>query len=1068
MKTSLMSLCATLCAILIFLPPAYGQCDREVQGDTVYLQCLIDHPNPQGQVTIPQGSYITGPIQLRSDLELTFAEGVMIEPVPHIFEAMYNQGDDWLRPAPYQCRRLTDSNCTCGTPDQLDKCQCGCSCVYYGAYGTDHSNPDAEGGNFNKLFLAKGAEGVPLENLTIIGNGATLKMPGAGVDYPFCSESIHALALIHVRNVEVKNLKIEETAGDGVYIEDGDLVNVHDCTIGGGNGSPNRNGISIISGTDITIEDCTLTGKTGTSPQAGIDIEPNTGGTPEVPGSGDRLVRIRVKDCWAQGNGIRGFMVNVERLNRYSAPVDILFENCTVNGDFHPSGWGFDVRGEYDDALDQGGGKIEFVNCTAIDPGSPSTLALTNFLNLEWDLTSLITLKFTGLDLQDNRPGGTCSVNYWDSCVNNCPPGQSCIKQLINIAVRGQPPPPTPPALPDQRIIIEGKVSGGSHDPLFSVQTQNCPSCAPPYLEISGCLVGNFEAGIEVDPTDPLPNLLIPKCGNAIVEDCEECDDANTDPSDGCDHCLFATAIYAQWDNNGPSDQPIKNVHYTIEPTGTDSPPNVLLTAGHDDWRIWSVNQKQIGDIGDIGVLSSFVADDIVVKLVRPDGAPAARNVKGITLVPLENHSSNIAAGEITGNLGLDGLDALKLQGTAGSTNFTIDGDVSGNINIPTVESFHVNGAVNAGSTITIGDFAENGTFTVDGLMSGDIDICPNDDPPPVKLPDNLHLASIDSQGTVCETHICGSTDQLFIDPSRQVKSISFRMSDQAQGAIRVTAIRLHRVVPPYTGGPSVPFEAGEGKTFYVGPPHVYKEWLLPLPGGPRFIASRPQDAAHFRNWSQFMSCEDRVGGFFKVCNPFDTIDDCSPGGGDCSVPVDNLIHVFSFAPSSQYDVQLMPGPNAACAEILTSFTNRWADVEIPYETPGGCTVSNKACFASGDCDNGQTCTNPFPVLGQPDLADISALVNTFKRAPGRLIKARALLGGNTFGDFDRGTLDKDIGFDQIAPCVDAFKGVPYPHKIGKCENSPYSNWPIACMTNADCPDGTEPCVLYLPESEQD
>ena len=47
--------------------------------------------------------------------------------------------------------------------------------------------------------------------------------------------------------------------------------------------------------------------------------------------------------------------------------------------------------------------------------------------------------------------------------------------------------------------------------------------------------------------------------------------------------------------------------------------------------------------------------------------------------------------------------------------------------------------------------------------------------------------------------------------------------------------------------------------------------------------------------------------------------------------------------------------------------TAHWADVETPYQPPS---------------------------VGQPDLGDVSALVNKFRSAPGAPIKARALLAG--------------------------------------------------------------------------
>jgi hypothetical protein len=91
----------------------------------------------------------------------------------------------------------------------------------------------------------------------------------------------------------------------------------------------------------------------------------------------------------------------------------------------------------------------------------------------------------------------------------------------------------------------------------------------------------------------------------------------------------------------------------------------------------------------------------------------------------------------------------------------------------------------------------------------------------------------------------------------------------------------------------------------------------------------------------------------------------------------------------------------------------------------------------------------------QPDLGDISALVDKFKSAPGAPIKARALLAGiDAFGSMN---IALDVGFDHISAGVDAFRGAPYPYKMGKCASSS-----AACITNSYCgSDG--PCNIFCP-----
>src|SRR5262249_21342749 len=42
------------------------------------------------------------------------------------------------------------------------------------------------------------------------------------------------------------------------------------------------------------------------------------------------------------------------------------------------------------------------------------------------------------------------------------------------------------------------------------------------------------------DLPSPVPGQKVPVCGNGLVEQGEECDDANTDDTDACVHCKFA------------------------------------------------------------------------------------------------------------------------------------------------------------------------------------------------------------------------------------------------------------------------------------------------------------------------------------------------------------------------------------------------------------------------------------------------------------------------------------------------------------------------------------------------
>ncbi len=200
-----------------------------------------------------------------------------------------------------------------------------------------------------------------------------------------------------------------------------------------------------------------------------------------------------------------------------------------------------------------------------------------------------------------------------------------------------------------------------------------------------------------------------------------------------------------------------------------------------------------------------------------------------------------------------------------------------------------------------------------------------------------------------------------------------------SQIAVRVRLATLHHVTPPYTGGPSIPFTSFEGQSRWVGPPSQYVESSS---SQTPFFASTLQCNPHYRDWST-------VG----------------------------LLHVTGSAivPSSMYEVENVAascaGSEASCTAVsapLSISTTRWGDVETPYNPPSPTT--------------------------QPDVGDVSALVNKFKSAPGAPIKARALLlGSDTFGNIIPFRIVGDFDFGHIAACVDAFRGRPYPFMIQAC-----------------------------------
>ncbi|MEK7710522.1 MAG: hypothetical protein AAB341_01385 [Planctomycetota bacterium] len=223
--------------------------------------------------------------------------------------------------------------------------------------------------------------------------------------------------------------------------------------------------------------------------------------------------------------------------------------------------------------------------------------------------------------------------------------------------------------------------------------------------------------------------------------------------------------------------------------------------------------------------------------------------------------------------------------------------------------------------------------------------------------------------------------------------------------ALRVKLTTVHNVVPPYTAGASIPFTLFEGQSQYVGPPVQYVESVS---SGTTFMASTLQCTPYYQDWS--------------------------------TIP---LLHVTGEAilPSSSFDVENL------------AFACQGQETSAPCLS-GGANVSTPLAMATGRWgDVVTTFQLPTPPVTQPDFGDIGALINKFKSAPGAPIKARAMLAG--YGLRGLINITPDLGFGHISACIDAFKGLAYPYKPGKCTGAQTT----ACITDVDC-GANGPCIL--------
>ena len=137
------------------------------------------------------------------------------------------------------------------------------------------------------------------------------------------SEWRHALGLYGSSSIHVHNLVISQAGGDGIYVDglkSSSVTSVLVC-------ESFRNSLSIIAASGLNVTDCVFANISysgGTAPRLGIDLEPNT--------PADFLEGILIRNCSVTSNYGGGFAVSVTGLSNLSRPIDVTFDQCTVNG----------------------------------------------------------------------------------------------------------------------------------------------------------------------------------------------------------------------------------------------------------------------------------------------------------------------------------------------------------------------------------------------------------------------------------------------------------------------------------------------------------------------------------------------------------------------------------------------------------------------------------------------------------------------------------------------------------------------------------------------------------------
>jgi hypothetical protein len=217
-----------------------------------------------------------------------------------------------------------------------------------------------------------------VSNVRLVGRGiAKFKMRRADYlapPYQLTAEgqhSRHALAIQKARNVEVFNLKIEDAGADGIIVSripfsgcrapiqptcdaysENILIRNVDITRSG------RNGLSITSARNVVVDNSTFSESWGVAPSFGVDVEPDN--------FGDRIVNVLLRDCSASHNGGSsvlnggGFAASVQALNSSSPePVSLTFLDTHAFDNRR----GFSLGGHF--ALSPTvSGNVDFIRCT--------------------------------------------------------------------------------------------------------------------------------------------------------------------------------------------------------------------------------------------------------------------------------------------------------------------------------------------------------------------------------------------------------------------------------------------------------------------------------------------------------------------------------------------------------------------------------------------------------------------------------------------------------------------------------------------------------------------------------
>ncbi len=163
---------------------------------------------------------------------------------------------------------------------------------------------------------------ISCKNINIIGNGALLTM---NKEEYVDGEWRMGLSFMGCSNVEVTDLTIANSGGDGIYIDGYKALryseNIRINNVVSTNNK--RQGISIISAKDVWVKNSVFTKTKGTLPEAGLDIEPDK--------DTDVVINVNFEHCSFTNNYHSGIVLGLDNLTDKSEPVSINFIDCYLS-----------------------------------------------------------------------------------------------------------------------------------------------------------------------------------------------------------------------------------------------------------------------------------------------------------------------------------------------------------------------------------------------------------------------------------------------------------------------------------------------------------------------------------------------------------------------------------------------------------------------------------------------------------------------------------------------------------------------------------------------------------------